>query len=434
MARLLRTAVFALIPAAALLVGAEAALRVLGVGDPRLAEDPFAGFEPDLYPAFLQDPFDPARIMNNPARREIRHGSWLRRSPPGTLRVLAVGESNVQIFENERLEEALSRALGGRPVEALNSGASSFGSHRIALLARDWLAAFDVDLVLLYMGHNEFLERLFFRRMLAEPPRLRAARKLLARTHLYTAMRAGLRALRKATVGLAGEREFPPPRPDLAASPEDPELEKAASVQGGAPLVYERFRFNLERIAALAEAEGAPVIVATPARHYFYAPTQPCGAALPANADYLRHRDAIERARAATAEGRPEEALAALEAEDARAGPDAATRWERARALEAAGRMEEGAAERRRALETDCAPVAAGERVRAILKDFAAARGYPLIDFAAELEARAPRGLTGDEALTDYCHLNEEARRLLFARFAEEAAALQRAGKLRRFR
>ncbi len=58
-------------------------------------------------------------------------------------------------------------------------------------------------------------------------------------------------------------------------------------------------------------------------------------------------------------------------------------------------------------------PLRAPRRVAEIVREVAAERGVPLVDFARFIEARAPHGITGDESFLDHVHPTIEAHRQL---------------------
>lgn len=437
-----RAVLFAFLPALALLAAGEGALRLAGLADPDLAEDPFAGFDGAPPPPFVPDPYDPAFVVSNPANPMVAYGRYRLARTPGLPRVLALGESNVAFFDTDRLADELAVGLHSGDVEVVNAGFSGYGSRRIAALAPELLARFRPDLVVLYFGHNEFVETRLARRLAEEAPASRAARRALARSRLYTAARAGLRALRRATVGLDRSGDLTAPA----------DVTKAPPPAGGpgawraAEAVYEGFAENLERIGAAAEAARAAVLVVTPAANLDEPPRTPCFHREPAAGGRAAFERRWKEALGAPAdapiterpltEGEggvspPKRAAAPLQALLADYGPHAAVEWDLAEALEAAGDSAGAAAWARRALDDDCAPWVANDRVRAILRDFARRRGLALLDAEARFAALAPGGRVGGAMFTDHCHLSREGQKRLFAWIGEAAREMASKGAVR---
>lgn len=84
--------------------------------------------------------------------------------PEETLRVFVLGGSTTHGYRVEKpfgmlLQEQLSR--DGREVEVINAGYPAYGSHRVLEIARR-AVKFQPDLLVVYMGHNEFLEDVFY--------------------------------------------------------------------------------------------------------------------------------------------------------------------------------------------------------------------------------------------------------------------------------
>lgn len=431
----LRTAAFALLPALALLAAGEAGLRLLDAADPARAEDPFAGFEPRAAPSFIPHPDEPDWVIANPRNPMLRGGLYRRERAPGRLRAVVLGGSNVVMFDAPRLAAELRRALG-REAEIVNAGGSSYGSERVALIAEEAARVFRPDLFILYLGHNEFIERNFHRGLLAEPASVRALRRVLWRSRLYVLLRSGVRALRRATVGLE-QGPDPTAPPALGVEPTE-RMAEWADVE----LVYERMRANLDRIAAVAARAGAPLLVVTPVGNLTLPPIRSCFRTPRTAAERDEHERRWRAAlgvshepRLALAplsepgpEGASPEALAALLREY---GPHAGVEWGLGRALLARGEGEAAARWIRRSHADDCAPWSAGDRAREVLRAFAVERGLRLVDAEAAAAARAPNGITGYALLEDNCHLKAEGQALVFGMIADAAAEMAARGELK---
>jgi len=84
--------------------------------------------------------------------------------PPGTRRIFTLGGSCTYGFRVDRpFGELLAESLGerGGRVEVINGGYPAYGSHRVLAIARR-AAEFSPDWFVVYMGHNEFLEDVFY--------------------------------------------------------------------------------------------------------------------------------------------------------------------------------------------------------------------------------------------------------------------------------
>ncbi|HEY3756165.1 MAG TPA: hypothetical protein VGL42_08455 [Opitutaceae bacterium] len=151
---LFRTLAAVLVPAA-LLAGLEGVLRLAGFGRPAtfLIPDERPGYvrtNPDFMASFMPGSFDLRPLNERLARRK----------PPGTLRVVLLGESAAQGIPvpafgfGAQLRAQLRARFPGRRIELLNTGIVAINSHVIRSIARD-TAGLDPDLYVIYMGNNE---------------------------------------------------------------------------------------------------------------------------------------------------------------------------------------------------------------------------------------------------------------------------------------
>jgi lysophospholipase L1-like esterase len=82
-----------------------------------------------------------------------------RLKQPGALRIAVLGESSVNYLQGDlwALRPRLSAALNRPKIELINAGGKSYGSERLRLVARE-LLEFEPDVLVLYLGNNEFEE------------------------------------------------------------------------------------------------------------------------------------------------------------------------------------------------------------------------------------------------------------------------------------
>lgn len=181
----LRKACFLCVPLGLLLLVCELALWALGLGDP--ADVPLREFDPAE--RFLQvDPAVPGghvTHMFDEPRREVTV------PPKGKARrVLLIGGSNTQIMPESLLEHLLAQDdPEGRSWEVVNLGREGFGSGRAGRLLVQSLAL-DPDVIVVYSGHNEFMELAYERELddLWDEPWQRAAVSAFSKLRLYNAV------------------------------------------------------------------------------------------------------------------------------------------------------------------------------------------------------------------------------------------------------
>jgi len=177
----LRRLMYALVPLFVVLAVCELVLSWAGLG----AEDNAyfsRGFDADaryLVPVRQTDlgwgtdadPSSPTQAGGGPSTDQA---GWVTRlydglhpevilPPKGARRrVLLLGGSNVRRLAEDYLEQRLTElSPPGHPGwEVFNLGREGYGSERLAILARQALVT-EPDVVVLYSGHNEFIERRF---------------------------------------------------------------------------------------------------------------------------------------------------------------------------------------------------------------------------------------------------------------------------------
>jgi tetratricopeptide (TPR) repeat protein len=138
-----------------LLLGIEGGLRLAGYGR---ATDFLV---PDDQPGFYRTNPGYVRLFM-PAGFDLRPLNWrvAKEKPPGTLRVVVLGESAAQGIPAPafgfvpQLRAQLRARCPGQNIEVLNTGIVAINSHVVRRIARD-LAEFAPDLFVVYLGNNE---------------------------------------------------------------------------------------------------------------------------------------------------------------------------------------------------------------------------------------------------------------------------------------
>lgn len=121
----------------------------------------FDGGFSSMYTLFVKDDKRPEYRITNPLKLNIfQKQSFLEKKESGTYRIIFLGESSVYnlqpLFANF-IEELKRKYPKVREFEVINGGGNSYGSTRLLLAARE-MAKYEPDLLLIYMGHNEFEE------------------------------------------------------------------------------------------------------------------------------------------------------------------------------------------------------------------------------------------------------------------------------------
>jgi len=188
----LKPAVFAAIAAALFFGLVEIALWCAGVPTLLSEHDPFVGFS-ERVPVFE---LDAGRGLYRTPRRATEHSfnyqEFRAAKPADGFRVFVLGGSSAfgfpwgaRVAFPRLLGDALRAAWPERSIEVVNAAAMSYGSHRLRILTHE-LLRYDPDLLILHEGHNEFVERRFYRDHLVRADALDGVQLALARWRLYS--------------------------------------------------------------------------------------------------------------------------------------------------------------------------------------------------------------------------------------------------------
>lgn len=157
----------------------EMAFRLAGWGDPDYRDDPFAGF---FHARALFVPSgDGEHYETSPARyRFFQPDSFLAKKPDKEFRIFCLGGSTVQgrPFSIETsftrwLEIGLRSADPRKQWKVVNCGGISYASYRLMPILQEVLRR-QADLIVVYSGHNEFLEDRSYRELTGSSASTRA--------------------------------------------------------------------------------------------------------------------------------------------------------------------------------------------------------------------------------------------------------------------
>lgn len=270
--RLWRGAVFRL---AAVLAGltpfvlAEAMFTTLDWARPDYSEDPFVGFRA-VHPLFVLNK-EGTQYEIAPSRQGyFRPDSFAAQKAPNEFRIFCLGGSTVQgrPFAIETsfttwLEISLQAADPKRQWEVVNCGGVSYASYRLVPILKEVLA-YEPDLIILYTGHNEFLEDRTYGHIKHLPELIARPCEFVSRTRTYTMLRRRYLRLRGGT-----GRWVPKDRPILAS-----EVDAMLEYRGGLEQYHrdekwrrdtiEHFRYNLYRMVQMARDAGVPLLLVNP--------------------------------------------------------------------------------------------------------------------------------------------------------------------------
>jgi tetratricopeptide (TPR) repeat protein len=146
-----------------LLPALEVLVRVMGV---QTSDDPYLqfGWVPSFFTELSIGGEPYFKVVNREVYRE-RNTTFSLKKGPNTFRIFCLGESASAGWPHPAseiysiyLQQALERAYPGRRIEVINVSGHAYAAYRIRLIFNQVLQ-FDPDLLILYTGNNEFLEK-----------------------------------------------------------------------------------------------------------------------------------------------------------------------------------------------------------------------------------------------------------------------------------
>ncbi len=260
----------ALVPLLLAMLLLEATLALLGLGDAADHLSASRGF--DRAAAYLvPDPAVPGGWRTNMFDR----GTEVNVAPRDErVRVLLVGGSNTQMFPERELQRLLDETGEGTRYDVVNLGREGYGSERVSILLEQAVPALQPDVVVIYSGHNEFIESGFAHELeragpdplLAPLANLRTVRWLsqLSSDEAPASPRADVDQRGAAESGTAargaGAEGVEPRRPEpwVIAYPEFRDLTYADTLR-----YFDAYEANLRRMVEVSRKGGAAVVLCT---------------------------------------------------------------------------------------------------------------------------------------------------------------------------
>lgn len=395
------------------LVLIEAAFRLCVTPPPPIVEDPYVSFSGSR-PLFQLNT-EGTHWETAPDRLVYFYPqSFAARKAEQGLRVFCLGGSTVQgrpygveTSFSTWLQLNLQAALPDRDIEVVNAGGVSYASYRLVPILREVLQ-YQPDLIVLYTGHNEFLEDRTYGPLKRAPRilvRLHGA-CLTLRTYAWAdAWLARQRAQRDALPLLPTEVEAALDRPQgLDVYRRDPAWRDGT---------IEHFRHNLDTMIRQAQCTGIPVILVNPVVNLKNCPPfkSEHSPGL-TDADLAQVTAWQEQARQLDWTRAREKSILLEKA--ANLDPQHAgllyligqchlriNRWAEARTwLD-------------RAKEEDICPLRILNPMQQIILAAAPQHNLPLLDMNERIAGRSEGNLPGDEWLLDHVHLSIEGHQLL---------------------
>jgi lysophospholipase L1-like esterase len=397
---------------------AEGLFVVLDLGRPSSGDDPFVGFS-SVRPLFVPSA-DGSRYEIARSRQAcFQPESFAARKAPDEYRIFCLGGSTVQgrPFAVETsfttwLEINLNSADPNRAWQVVNCGGISYASYRLVPILREVLGH-EPDLIVLYTGHNEFLEDREYGHIRDIPGFVARPCELLMETRTYNLLREACGR------GRTDERPVLGHEADAMLDYKGG-LEKYHRDETWRRGVIEHFRYNLRRMVQMSREAGAGVLLVNPVESLRNCPPFKSEHRESLSAEQLRRWEALclEAGRiVGTNPFRAAELLGRASAIDDR---HAGLHYLLGKCFDAMGRTGRARRAYIQAKELDVCPLRMLEPMHEAVLDLARRTRAPLVDVRRLIERRSRDGIPGGYLLLDHVHPSIAGHRLIADAITEE--------------
>ncbi len=400
---------FALLPFVLL----EGVLIALDKGRPNPAEDPFVGFKA-VRPLFTVNSEANQYEIQDEARLEWFYpDSFPVEKAENAFRIFCIGGSTVagrpftiETAFSSWLKLYLQEHAPDREWEVVNCGGISYASYRLVPIVEEVLG-YNADLIVLYTGHNEFLEDRTYEHVKNLPDAIVKPYQVASKLRTFNFIRHTYMSATGRSPKSAMEA-----RPILAK-----EVDALLEHEGGMEhyfrdpewqaRVIEHFGYNIERMCLLSKEAGVPLIVMNPSCNLRH--TKPFKSE---HREDLTEQErerliaAINAGSAALKEGEFERAV--LHYEEA-IGVDplyADAYFQLGIVHDYAGDLKQAYKCYVEAKDLDVCPLRMLEPMHDVLKEVVDRQNAAWLDVRAEVEAIVEGGIPGNKEFLDHVHPN----------------------------
>jgi tetratricopeptide (TPR) repeat protein len=342
---------------------------------------------------------DPATAVPQPSET-----AFALHKPSGVKRIFCVGESTLQGFPYEIigtapafLADRLGRSLRTDSVEVINVGLSAIGSTVVREFV-DELLSYDPDLLILYVGHNEYYGAFGPGSAIAAP-----GGSFLTRMHLAL-LRFKTYVLLRDVVGWT--RRALAPAPSAADGTLMEQMMTGGGIRYGSDAYREglaRFRENLEAIVDAAHAGGVPILVSTLVSNLR---DQPPFLSIAQPMDAVSWQAAFDTGNRLAVAGDAAAAAASFEVAAALDSGHAGTFFAWGSALLKSGDQKGARRAFSRARDLDALRFRASEELSNSILEICSRRGVPIARVDSVFDTASPAGIVGHELILEHLHPN----------------------------
>jgi len=427
---ILRDVALGLLVCLVLFAFAELSLRAAGLFKQDIGEDPYVGFS-GIIPLFeVKDGV--ARV----AKQKLRYfneSSFSVVKPPDVIRIFCFGGSTTygHPFDQRTsfsrwLQELLTASHPDKRFEVINVGGISYASYRIVPLIKETLQ-YQPDVMIIYTGHNEFLERRTYSSIIDKGSTIVAIKAALEQFHLFRGLEKAIHTIlppgdtdANQDVSTEAKKTKAMLQPEVSAL-----LDRSAGLELYhrddifAQGVVRHFAYNLEAMIQLCKAQNVPVIlVEPPCNLKDFSPFKSEHDRNMTVAEQKKYAASLEKAHQQITEGAFEAAEAELRPLLKQDPLYAETHFLMGRAKLGLGQFEEAQKYFVQARDLDVCPLRVISPIADKIREVASKNHVPLIPFVDIVNNRVrelgdPSGIPGNESFMDHVHPNIPLHQLL---------------------
>ena len=407
---------------------------VLRLGDwerPDPSEDPFVGFA-SVRPLFaLNAAGTHYGIAPN-------RGDWFypvefkARKGGKTVRIFCIGGSTVagrpytvETAFSSWMQVYLRELDPSRDWEVVNCGGISYASYRLVPIVKEVLEHYEPDLLVLYTGHNEFLEDRTYEPIKNLPAVVTKPYELASNWHTFNLLRRGfLRLTGRTSPSVMQARAIMPEEVDALLEHKGA-MEHYYRDEAWQQSVFDHYEFNLNWMCSLARKAAVPMIVMNPCSNLRdirpFKSEHRAGLTEPQR---QKVASLINQAGRSFSENQPERASILYEAALELDPLYADTHYQYAKLLDLVNDMGAAYGAYVRAKDLDVCPLRMLEPMHELLAEVVARHGVTWLDVRAEVEKIVQTGIPGKDEFLDHVHPNPAGHQFIASLVVEKMAEM----------
>jgi len=393
----------------------EGSLLLLGVEPNALRQDPLVGFA-GRNPLFVSASSGDQLTTATNKLSWFNEQSFDRNKSADAYRIFCLGGSTTygRPYNDTTsfcgwLRELLGEADTSRNYEVINAGGISYASYRVTAVLEEILQ-YSPNLVIVYTGHNEFLEDRTYRSIRSMPAFLKHTHAALSQTRTYSFVND--RFSSDGTTPVDASQLLPAEvktRLDDGVGPDAFDRDDALRQN-----IHEQFEFNLQRIIDMTRQAGAEILLVVPASNL--EDCSPFKSMVDSNLpeeDQSRIRRSLAQAESHLAEREFAAAQASVEQALAIDNRCADAHFLKGKALAASEQWSDARTAFITARNEDVCTLRATSEIESIVRRVADAEQVPVVDFQAVVDLESEHRIPGNALFLDHVHPTIEGHRLL---------------------